>query len=393
MVIGTWEPAAHSFPVERLEEFLIWAAELGASDISFQTAEPVLLDVDGRLGRGSASALDSTGMEMLVEKLFNATGEGILRSGQAIDCSFAVRQGRRSSRRFRVNISPVQVDHGFGVNAVLRVLPKRVPDFAELGTEGEIAEAWRGCRGLTLVTGVPGSGKSTLMAAGTRSLLENNVGRIQSFEAPIEYTFDGIGGDGSLMSQAEIPRHFISFADGLRSSLRRRPAAVIVGEARDRETVEAVVRAADYGIAVYTTAHTTGVAATVRRLVSEFPEGERWERGCAMVDVFNLVVTQVLLLNPKGGLTALREWLVFDEALKRELLESSLPDWARTVESAVRERGRSLQGQAVAAAIDGRIEPIDVLRLFPDGRRALEAAARSAGREDELADRLSRAEA
>ena len=174
MVIGTWEPAAHSFPVERLEEFLIWAAELGASDISFQTAEPVLLDVDGRLGRGSASALDSTGMEMLVEKLFNATGEGILRSGQAIDCSFAVRQGRRSSRRFRVNISPVQVDHGFGVNAVLRVLPKRVPDFAELGTEGEIAEAWRGCRGLTMVTGVPGSGKSTLMAAGTRSLLENN---------------------------------------------------------------------------------------------------------------------------------------------------------------------------------------------------------------------------
>ena len=168
---------------------------------------------------------------------------------------------------------------------------------------------------------------------------------------------------------------------------------MIVGEARDRETVEAVVRAADYGIAVYTTAHTTGVAATVRRLVSEFPEGERWERGCAMVDVFNLVVTQVLLLNPKGGLTALREWLVFDEALKRELLESSLPDWARTVESAVKERGRSLQGQAVAAAIDGRIEPIDVLRLFPDGRRALEAAARSAGREDELADRLSRAEA
>ena len=372
---GLWEPAAHSFPVERLEEFLIWAADLGASDISFQTAEPVLLDVEGRLGPGSASALDSTAMEVLVGKLFNATGEGILRSGQAIDCSFAVRRGRRSSRRFRVNISPVQVDHGFGVNAVLRVLPERVPGFEELGTESEIVEAWRGCRGLSVVTGVPGSGKSTLMAAGTRSLLENNVGRIQSFEAPIEYTFDGIGGDGSLMSQAEVPRHFKSFEDGLRSSLRRRPAAVIVGEARDRETVEAVVRAADYGIAVYTTAHTTGVAATVRRLVSEFPEGERWERGSALIDVLNLVVTQVLVVNPTGGLTALREWLVFEDGLKRELLESALPSWAVTIERAVRRNGIGLWTQAVAAFDEGRISFEDMARLSPGDRAKVEAGA------------------
>ena len=380
-----WEPAAHSFPVDRLEEFLVWAADRGASDISFQTEEPALLDVDGRLGRASAAALDGPAMEMLVQKLFNATGEGILRSGEAIDCSFAVRRGRRSSQRFRVNIAPVQVDHGFGVNAVLRVLPERVPDFEELGTEGEIVDAWQGCRGLTLVTGVPGSGKSTLMAAGTRRLLENGVGRIQSFEAPIEYTFDGIGGVASLMSQAEVPRHFKSFSDGLRSSLRRRPAAVIVGEARDRETVEAVVRAADYGISVYTTAHTTGVAATVRRLVSEFPEGERRERASALVDVFNLVVTQVLLLNPAGGLTALREWLVFDDALKRELLESPLPDWARKVDAAVSERGQSLCAQAVGAALAGRVAAADAMRLFPDGMAALEAAAAEAGRPDAIA--------
>ena len=134
------------------------------------------------------------------------------------------------------------------------------------------------------MTGVPGSGKSTLLAAGTRRLLEHGAGRIQSYEAPIEFVFDHIEGDGALMSSSEIPRHFQSFADGLRSSLRRRPAAVIVGEARDRETVEAVVRAADYGIAVYSTAHTIGVAATIRRLLAEFPAGERAERGAALID-------------------------------------------------------------------------------------------------------------
>ena len=78
------------------------------------------------------------------------------------------------------------------------------------------------------------------------------------------------------------------------------PAAVIVGEARDRETVEAVVRAADYGIAVYSTAHTIGVAATIRRLLVEFPAGERAERGAALIDAMNLAVTQVLAPNPAG---------------------------------------------------------------------------------------------
>ena len=149
---------------------------------------------------------------------------------------------------------------------------------------------------------MPGSGKSTLLAAGTQVVCWSAApGRIQSYEAPIEYVFDAIATDTALMSSAEIPRHFPSFAEGLRSSLRRRPTAVIVGEARDRETVEAVVRAADYGIAVFSTADTIGVAATVRRMLAEFPANERAERGAALIDAMTLVVTQVLLPNPKGG--------------------------------------------------------------------------------------------
>ena len=120
----------------------------------------------------------------------------------------------------------------------MRVLPEAPPTLESLGVEDEIAAAWDRCRGLVLVTGVPGSGKSTLLAAGTRRLLERGAGRVQSYEAPIEFTFDGVGGGGALMSPSEVPRHFASFAEGVRSSLRRRPAAVVVGEARDRETVE-----------------------------------------------------------------------------------------------------------------------------------------------------------
>ena len=367
-----WHEAAHAFPVERVDAFLLWAAKRGASDISFQTGAPAFIEVDGRLARATGAALDGVALGSLCARIFDATGEGILRGGRAIDCSHAVAEARGVFRRFRCNLAPVQAAGGFAVNITLRVLPGAPPSFEELGIEDEIAEAWDLRCGLTLVTGVPGSGKSTLLAAGTRRLLERGAGRIQSYEAPIEFVFDHIEGDGALMSSSEIPRHFQSFADGLRSSLRRRPAAVIVGEARDRETVEAVVRAADYGIAVYSTAHTIGVAATIRRLLAEFPAGERAERGAALIDAMNLAVTQVLAPNPagsdrstseRGGRTALREWLVFDDRLKAELLELPQTGWPARIEAALAATGNNLAAAAGRAFAEGRIGP-DVHRRY-----------------------------
>ena len=367
-----WPEAAHVFPVERFDAFLLWAAKRGASDISFQTGAPAFIEVDGRLARATGAALDGVALGSLCARIFDATGEGILRGGRAIDCSHAVAEARGVFRRFRCNLAPVQAAGGFAVNITLRVLPGAPPSFEELGIEDEIVEAWDLRRGLTLVTGVPGSGKSTLLAAGTRRLLEHGAGRIQSYEAPIEFVFDHIEGDGALMSSSEIPRHFQSFADGLRSSLRRRPAAVIVGEARDRETVEAVVRAADYGIAVYSTAHTIGVAATIRRLLAEFPAGERAERGAALIDAMNLAVTQVLAPNPAGsdrstsersGRTALREWLVFDDRLKADLLELPQTGWPARIEAALAATGNNLAAAAGRAFAEGRIGP-DVHRRY-----------------------------
>ena len=228
-----WQPAEYAFPGERLDEFLLWAAERGASDVALQTGSPAFVEVDGRLERATRASVGRTEMELLVEALFNETGVGVLRSGKAIDCSKTVQQGRLRRRRFRVNISPAEVDHSFAVSIALRVMPDEVPSLDGLGIEAGIVEAWELCAGLTLVTGVPGSGKSTLLAAGTRRLLEKGAGRIQSFEAPIEYVFDGIAGDAAMMSSAEVPRHFATFADGLRSSLRRRCPGGRTGPAAD----------------------------------------------------------------------------------------------------------------------------------------------------------------
>ena len=382
-----WMDADYAFPAAGLDCFLLWAADLGASDISFQTGAPAFVEVDGMLHRATGARLDGIVMGRLCARIFDgipsdggtplagSTAEGILRSGRAIDCSYAVASGPREYRRFRCNFSPVLAGQRFGINITMRVLPDSPPTLEELGIEPEIAGAWDLCRGLTLVTGVPGSGKSTLLAAGTRRLLESGAGRVQSYEAPIEFVFDGIAGDGALMSSSEVPRHFPSFADGLRASLRRRPAAVIVGEARDRETVEAVIRAADFGIAVFATAHTVGVAAAIRRLLAEFPADERHERGAALIDVMTLVVTQMLLPDPRGertpaggrapagGRTAIREWLHFDGALKATLMEAPLERWSALIAEAVRETGNDLAASAERAFREGRISEADRRRL------------------------------
>ena len=124
-----------------------------------------------------------------------------------------------------------------------------------------------------------------------------------------------------------------------------------------------MVRAADYGIAVYATAHTVGVAAAVRRLLAEFPPEERHERGAALIDVTNLVVTQMLLPNPRGGRTAIREWLAFDGALKGALLEETQARWPARIAEAVVRTGNRLAAAAERACREGRLFESDLRRI------------------------------
>jgi defect-in-organelle-trafficking protein DotB len=180
-----------------------------------------------------------------------------------------------------------------------------------------------------------------------RNLAEQEEGnrKILTYESPIEYVFDTIEMPNSLISQAEIPRHLPSFAAGVRNALRRKPHAILVGEARDSETIAAVLEAALTGHPTYTTLHSNGVAETIRRLVGSFPLEDREARTIDIIETVRMIIWQQLVPTVDGGRTALREYLVFDDALRDKMLVSDLSNITSTTRDLLKKYGHTMQDE------------------------------------------------
>ena len=189
-------------------------------------------------------------------------------------------------------------------------------------------------------------------------------GKLLTYEAPIEYVYDAVVGPRSLVAQSEIPRHLPTFAAGIRNALRRKPAIILVGESRDRETVSAAIEAGQTGHLVFSTVHTIGVAATVRRIISVFDPAERTERAFAMLETLRMVVTQALVPRVGGGRIGLREFLVFDEGVREYLLDQPLERWTAETQRMLVRYGQTMEQTATKAFKDGLIDRRSYLLLL-----------------------------
>ena len=189
------------------------------------------------------------------------------------------------------------------------------------------------------------------LAAGIRHRLEHKggCGKILSYEAPIEYTYDNINSPHSLIAQSEIPRHLPDFYRGVRNALRRKPEIILVGEARDRETINAAIEAGQTGHTVYTTTHTIGVAATIRRMISTFEPEERSERAYALMESIRLVVTQALVPRIGGGRLGVREWMAFDDRVRERLLGMDFNQWSPEIQRMIDQYGQTMEKSATQA--------------------------------------------
>lgn len=364
--IGVWPDEPLRIQESHVDALLLWGALKRATDITLQTDRPVYLEVDGILYPVTRRPLDSADMTNILSRIYGPDALAKLASGRDLDLSYEVRPERNVRYRFRTNITAV-LSHGRdSVQITLRSLPNLPPTMADLNIEDNIVNNWSPRQGLILVTGPTGSGKTTLLASGCRMLIERPLGcgKLLTYEAPIEYVYDAITGPRSLVAQSEIPRHLPTFAAGVRNALRRKPNIILVGECRDRETVSAAIEAGQTGHLVYSTLHTVGVAASVRRIISVFEPAERTERAYAMMETLRMIVTQALVPKVGGGRIGLREYLVFDDNVREQLLDMPVERWTTETQRFLVRYGQTMEQAANKAFKEGLIDRRSYLLLI-----------------------------
>jgi defect-in-organelle-trafficking protein DotB len=355
--IGYWPEEPLRLNEEHVDVLLQWCVEKRSSDISIQTDKQIMIEVDGVLYPVTRRNMDSADMANVLNRIYGPDALAKLASGRDLDLSYEVRPDRNTRYRFRVNITAILSRGRDSSQVTLRSLPNLPPTMKDLGVEPQLIDNWSPRQGLILVTGPTGSGKTTLLASGCRMLIEREqgCGKMLTYEAPIEYVYDSITGPRSLVAQSEVPRHLPSFAAGVRNALRRKPNIILVGEARDRETMSAAIEAGQTGHLVYSTLHTVGVAASVRRMVSVFEPTERTERSYALMETLRMVVTQALVPRVGGGRIGLREFLVFDDNVREQLLDMPLEKWTTETQRFLVRYGRTMEQSANEAFKAGQI--------------------------------------
>ncbi len=356
--IPTWPKEPPRITEDLVDDLIMFCVQNQTSDISLQTDRPAYAEIHGVLYPLTIRPLDPADMMTIMTKLYGVDAAAKLAAAKDLDLSYEIKLDRFTRVRFRVNMTAIQIKGRDGVQITMRVLPQQPPSMKDLGIEDEIISNFAPRQGLIVVTGPTGSGKSTLLSAGMRMLIEREggCGKMLTYEAPIEYTYDTVVSPQSLVAQTEIPRHLPTFAAGVRNALRRKPSIILVGESRDRETVAAAIEAGQTGHAVYTTAHTIGVAATLRRLVSVFEPSERSERAAALMETLRMVVTQALVPRANGGRIAVREWMVFDETVREEMLDMPQERWANRIQQMLPDRGQTMQKSAKIAFENGQLD-------------------------------------
>lgn len=342
MILFPDEPTR--FTKEELDRLLVFCFLQGASDITLQTNEQVLAEIQGRLMKVTKRRLNNAEVGDMLNFIYGPNGTTQILSGKDVDTHYEVRPSRTERYRYRVNGTGCQVEGHDGIQLTLRTIPSTPPTLASMNLSPDLLEALSPHEGVVYVSGATGSGKSTLLASIIRDIIEQPEGhrKVLTYEAPIEFIFDMVDKPSCVVSQSEIPRHLPSFAAGVRNALRRKPRLILVGEARDVETIASVMEAALTGHPVYTTLHSNGVAEVMRRLVTTFPSEERHGRTLDIIETIRLVVWQKLVPGIDGKRIALREYLIFDQKIRDLLLEEEPENVTATTRRLLKEYGRPM---------------------------------------------------
>src|SRR5213592_3067934 len=300
-----------------LNPLLKRAVELGASDIHLKVGLPPILRRDGALSPLEESAiLVDRDMESLIEVVGKRSPERLETFKQTGDLDIAYQDA--DLPRFRVNAFK-QRGH---ISFAFRVIPKNVPNFEMLGLPAGIRALAEEHRGLVLVTGATGSGKTTTLAAMIDHMNKTRKQHIVTIEDPIEVLHSD---HSCIVNQREIGLDTTDFMQALRRALRQDPDVILIGELRDAETAQTALQAAESGHLVFSTLHTIDAAETVGRLIEFFPEGKQQQIRSVMAGVLRGVISQRLLPRVGGGRVAAVEVMITNARIS-DLIREGKPE-------------------------------------------------------------------
>jgi defect in organelle trafficking protein DotB len=360
------------FNIDHVNEILIQCYNQDASDITFQTNEPVFAEVHGRLIKVTQRKLTNHEVHDIINAMYGANATAQIASGKDVDTHYEIRPTRYDRYRFRINGTGCMVQGHDAVQITARSIPNEPPELSTMELPDKLIEALTPEQGVVYVTGATGSGKSTLLASIIRYIVERDDSnrKVLTYESPIEFVYDSVKKPTSIVSQSEVPRHLPDFAAGVRNALRRKPRLILVGEARDEETIASVMEAAMTGHPVYTTLHSNGVSETVRRLVHTFPKEERNARTIDIFETIRVAIWQKLVPTVDGKRVALREFLIFNEEIRDQLLSIDPDEATAATRRLLKEHGQTMEVDADAKFKEGLISERDHRILVETSRKA-----------------------
>lgn len=296
-----------------IDQLLTMAVERQASDLHISAGLPPLIRVDGELERVDQPEVEQQDILAMLNGIMNDYQRQDFEERWETDFSYAVAE----VARFRVNA----FTHNRGAGAAFRTIPSNVWTLADLKAPAIFGELSMLPRGLVLVTGPTGSGKSTTLAAMVDEKNRAESGHILTIEDPIEFVHTS---KRCLVNQREVHRDTRSFADALRSALREDPDSILVGELRDLETIRLALTAAETGHLVFATVHTSSAPKTIDRLIDVFPGNEKDMVRGMLSESLRAVITQTLLKKNGGGRVAAHEIMTGTPAIRNLIREGKV---------------------------------------------------------------------
>ena len=294
-------------------ELLAFSVKNGASDLHLSAGLPPMIRVDGDVRRINIPPMDHKDVHDLVYDIMNDKQRKDYEEFLECDFSFEV----PNLARFRVNAA----NQNRGSFAVFRTIPSKILSLEQLNAPKSFADIADYPRGVVLVTGPTGSGKSTTLAAMVNHKNETEYGHILTIEDPIEFVHES---KKCLINQREVHRDTLGFNEALRSALREDPDVILVGEMRDLETIRLALSAAETGHLVFGTLHTSSAAKTIDRIVDVFPAEEKDMIRAMLSESLRAVISQTLLKKKGGGRVAAHEIMIGTPAIRNLIRENKI---------------------------------------------------------------------